>query len=68
LDVAALSLAAWAAPKMNCLRLLPYLLGYSVFYCAVMRVIRLCAYVQEWVFRASYRDAYVPMKVQRVRG
>lgn len=68
LDVAALSLAAWAAPKMNCLRLLPYLLGYSVFYGAVMRVIRLCAYVQEWVFRASYRDAYVPMKVQRVRG
>jgi hypothetical protein len=32
-----------------------------------MRMVRVAAYVQEWVFRASYRDPYVPKKVHLVR-
>ncbi|MEX0644492.1 MAG: glycosyltransferase [Parvularculaceae bacterium] len=68
LDFSALALAAWAAPQVNCLRLIPYLPGYAVLYGGLMRAIRLFAYVQEWVFKESYRDVYVPMKVQRVRS
>ncbi len=68
LDFSALALAAWAAPQTNCLRLLPYLPGYAIFYSALMRAIRFSAYAQEWVFQASYQDAYVPIKVQRVRS
>jgi hypothetical protein len=35
-----------------------------------MRIIRLSAYLQEWIFEASYSDSYVPSKVhlQRYRA
>lgn len=35
-----------------------------------MRIIRLSAYLQEWIFEASYADSYVPSKVhlQRYRA
>lgn len=32
-----------------------------------MRLIRLTAYVQEWVFNASSKDNYVPRKVHLMR-
>jgi len=68
LDLAAFSLAAFATPRSEALGLFPYVFGYSVFYGTFMRFLRLAAYLQEWIFDASYMDSYVPQKVQRVRG
>jgi hypothetical protein len=41
--------------------------GYSILNSYYMRFIRLSAYLQEWVFDASYRDSYVPTKVHMQR-
>jgi len=67
LDGVTFLLAAWMTPKANALALVPYLPAYSPFYGFLMRFIRLAAYLQEWVFRASYHDPYVPQKVHNVR-
>jgi cellulose synthase/poly-beta-1,6-N-acetylglucosamine synthase-like glycosyltransferase len=67
LDTFTFLLAAWLTPQVKAIALAPYLIGYSLFYGLIMRFIRLAAYLQEWVFRTSYRDSYVPMKVHRVR-
>ena len=67
LDAVTFLLAAWLTPKVNSMALMPYLLGYSTVYGLMMRIIRITAYTQEWIFNASYRDSYVPMKVHRVR-
>ncbi len=67
LDLFTFLLAAWMTPKANGLALMPYLLAYSPFYGFLMRMVRVVAYVQEWVFRASYRDPYVPKKVHLAR-
>ena len=32
-----------------------------------MRWVRLAAYAEEWIFRASRKDEFVPEKVQRSR-
>jgi hypothetical protein len=44
--------------------------AYSIMNSYYMRIIRLCAYLQEWIFEASYSDSYVPSKVhlQRYRA
>jgi cellulose synthase/poly-beta-1,6-N-acetylglucosamine synthase-like glycosyltransferase len=68
LDALTLSLAAFACPRAHAARLFPYLLGYSVYYGVFMRFVRLFAYAQEWSVKASYADAYVPRKVQLIRG
>lgn len=60
-------LAAWATPKAHALQLVPYLLGYSVLFNNFLRFVRLLAYGQEWIFRSSYQDNYVPDKVHKVR-
>jgi hypothetical protein len=67
LDTFTFLLAAWLTPQVKAIGLAPYLVGYSLFYGLIMRFIRLAAYLQEWIFRTSYRDSYVPMKVHRVR-
>ena len=67
LDTLTFLLAAWLTPQTNSLALAPYIVGYSLFYGLIMRFIRLAAYLQEWIFRSSYRDPYVPMKVHTVR-
>jgi len=67
LDSLTFVLAALVAPRVKALRLVPYIVGYSLFNGLVMRFVRLAAYLQEWVFEASYRDTYVPSKVHRVR-
>jgi cellulose synthase/poly-beta-1,6-N-acetylglucosamine synthase-like glycosyltransferase len=67
LDTLTFLLAAWLTPQVNSFALAPYVAGYSLFYGLVMRFIRLTAYLQEWIFRSSYRDTYVPMKVHTVR-
>lgn len=68
LDAVSFLLAAYATPRTHCLPLLPYLLFYTLFNGVFMRFIRLAAYLQEWVFDASYRDEYVPAKVHGARG
>ena len=68
MDFTTFALAAYATPKIASARLVPYVIGYSIFNGIVMRTIRLAAYLQEWVFRASYSDTYVPDKVHMVRG
>jgi cellulose synthase/poly-beta-1,6-N-acetylglucosamine synthase-like glycosyltransferase len=67
MDLFTFLLAAWMTPKAHALSLMPYLLAYSPFYGFLMRMIRIAAYLQEWVFRASYKDPYVPQKVHLVR-
>lgn len=68
LDVVTFLLAGFATPHMSVRNLFPYVFGYSLFNGFFMRFIRLAAYAQEWVFQASYRDAYVPEKVHQVRA
>ena len=68
LDLAVFLLAAAVTAHGRRAPLLAYLPGYSVFNALFMRFVRLAAYLQEWIFRASYRDAYVPTKVHRARG
>lgn len=67
LDAVTFLLAAMLCPKVKSWVLAPYLVGYSLFYGLFMRFVRLAAYMQEWVFDASYRDSYVPAKVHLVR-
>lgn len=67
IDVVIFLLAIYATPKAPALALLPYLPGFTLFNSIIMRMIRLTAYLQEWIFKASYRDAYVPDKVHKVR-
>lgn len=68
IDVTMFLVAGYATPKLSTCPLLPYVLGYSLFNGVFMRVVRLTAYLQEWVFKASYNDSYVPDKVHRVRA
>jgi cellulose synthase/poly-beta-1,6-N-acetylglucosamine synthase-like glycosyltransferase len=68
LDGVAFILAALVSPKVNSVGLLPYVPGYSLFNGLFMRFVRLGAYLEEWIFAASYRDTYVPQKVHRVRS
>ena len=56
LDTFTFFLAAWLTPQVNSFAFAPYIVGYSLFYSLIMRFIRLAAYLQEWVFRSSYRD------------
>jgi cellulose synthase/poly-beta-1,6-N-acetylglucosamine synthase-like glycosyltransferase len=67
LDLFTFLLAAVVSPKVGALRLILYVPGYNLFSGLIMRFVRLAAYLQEWVFRASYEDTYVPHKVHRVR-
>ena len=66
-DLFTFLLAAWMTPKASALALVPYLPVYSPFYGFLMRFVRLAAYLQEWVFKASYHDPYVPQKVHLER-
>lgn len=67
LDAAALALAAGVAGRPAFWRNLAYTPGFAVFNGYVMRSVRLCAYVGEWMLFASTRDNYVPARVRQVR-
>jgi cellulose synthase/poly-beta-1,6-N-acetylglucosamine synthase-like glycosyltransferase len=67
LDISMLAITAHITGRPVFWRNLPYLLGYSAFCSYGMRLIRLCAYVQEWFLSASRRDNYTPLKVRTVR-
>ena len=68
IDIIVFALAAVATPRAVSLPLFPYVFGYSLFNGILMRFIRLSAYLQEWIFRSSYSDTYVPDKVHKVRA
>ena len=67
IDLTTFLLAAYTTPKAKAASFLPFIFGYSIFNGLFMRFIRVAAYLQEWIFRASYRDSYVPDKVHQVR-
>lgn len=67
LDFITICLASLATPKVLTIRNLLFMPGYSILNSYYMRFIRLSAYLQEWVFDASYRDSYVPTKVHMQR-
>ena len=66
-DFLSLCLAALTTPKVLTLRHLLYMPAYSIMNSYFMRMIRLAAYFQEWIFDASYADSYVPKKVHMQR-
>ena len=67
LDFIVFLLASSANPKAQTGRLIPFVLIYSFFNGVLMRFLRLTAYLQEWLFDASYKDSYVPTKVHMER-
>lgn len=67
-DVYVFLLAAFCTPHVNAMKYFPFVLAYNFYNGLFMRCIRLSAYVDEWIFRSSYRDSYVPQKVHDVRG
>lgn len=66
LDAITFALAASVTRQERAGVLALFVPGYSIFF-TYMRLVRLSAYLQEWIFRASYRDSYVPAKVQKIR-
>jgi cellulose synthase/poly-beta-1,6-N-acetylglucosamine synthase-like glycosyltransferase len=67
LDMAMLAIAALVTGRPTFWRNLPYLFGYSLFATYVMRLVRLCAYADEWFLSGSRRDNYTPLKVRTMR-
>ncbi len=66
LDAICFALAHMIAGRrgyLSTFNLCPYLLVYGMFQGYVMRMVRFYAYVEEWCFRASRRDAYAPKRV-----
>ena len=45
--------------------IVPYLLVFGVFNGVFMRLVRLYAYFEEWVYRMSYKDSYSPSRVAK---
>lgn len=67
LDFYSYILAALVTPQMKSIRLLPYALTFGLFNGLFMRLIRVSAYLEEWLFNSSAKDEYVPQKVQLLR-
>lgn len=44
-------------------RFVLYLPLYTILQLSLMRVVRIIAFTQEFIFRSSYRDPYVPARV-----
>lgn len=65
LDLFAVVAALAVVDRPGAARALPYALLLGVCNAYLFRVVRLVAYVQEWVFRRSYDDDYVPERVRR---
>ncbi|MGF1640915.1 MAG: glycosyltransferase [Rhodospirillales bacterium] len=63
LDLIAAGSALVANDRPGLWRVWPYILPYGAFNAFFMRGIRIYAYVQEWIFRTSYSDSYIPERV-----
>ncbi|WOI58255.1 glycosyltransferase [Palleronia sp. LCG004] len=68
MDLLVFLMAASVTPLVRPGPLLPYVPGFSLYYGLFMRWVRLGAYAQEWIFRASKNDEFVPRKVQQARA
>ncbi len=68
IDLVTLSVASLAMPGHVSLGLLTLVPAFSLFNGLVMRIVRVIAYVEEWVFTMSTRDEYVPRKVRDARS
>jgi cellulose synthase/poly-beta-1,6-N-acetylglucosamine synthase-like glycosyltransferase len=66
-DMTMLAIAALVTGRPAFWRNLPYLFGFSLFTTYVMRLVRFCAYVEEWFLSGSRRDNYTPLKVRAIR-
>jgi cellulose synthase/poly-beta-1,6-N-acetylglucosamine synthase-like glycosyltransferase len=67
IDIPMLAITAYVTGRPVFWRNLPYVPGYSIFCSYGMRLIRLCAYVEEWFLSASRWDNYTPLKVRAAR-
>jgi len=67
LDSTMLALGAFITGRAAFWRNLVYVLGFSLFMSYVMRLVRLWAYLEEWLLFGSVRDNYLPYKVRAVR-
>jgi biofilm PGA synthesis N-glycosyltransferase PgaC len=56
---------AFSVDPFNGLCLLPYLPLHILTQIGLMRPVRIIAFIQEFIFRSSYRDPYVPTRVMR---
>ncbi len=63
LDVIAVACALVVVERAELRRMLPYVFVYGIFHAYLLRIVRLVAYTQEWMFMASRRDRYVPARV-----
>lgn len=68
MDVLTFLMAAAITPRVEARQLVLYAPGFSLYYGFFMRWIRLLAYAQEWIFRSSRHDEFVPAKVQKARS
>ena len=53
-----------AAGRYGHVSLAPYVVGYALFRAYVMRMVTVWTYLDEFFLRRSYRDTFVPTKVQ----
>ncbi|MGZ8995916.1 MAG: glycosyltransferase family 2 protein, partial [Rhodospirillales bacterium] len=65
LDLFAFVAALTVVDRPGAVRSLPYALMLGVFNAYLLRLVRLAAYAQEWIFRRSFDDDYVPERVRR---
>jgi hypothetical protein len=65
LDLFAFLAALIVVDRPGAARSLPYALMLGVFNAYLLRLVRLAAYAQEWIFRRSYDDDYVPERARR---
>lgn len=65
LDLIAFTAALVVVNRPGSARSLPHALMFGVCNAYFIRAIRLVAFAQEWIFRRSYADEYVPVRVRR---
>lgn len=57
------TVAASVSEHYGRISLLPYVVGYALFNAYVLRAVSVYAYLDELIFRRSYKDTYVPSHV-----
>ena len=57
--------AVATAGRYGHISLVPYVVAYSLFRAYVMRMLMVWTYVDEFFLRTSYRDTFVPSRVQK---
>ncbi len=65
LDLFAFLAALIVVDRPGAVRALPYALLSGTFNAYLLRLVRLAAFAQEWIFRRSYDDDYVPARARR---